>query len=175
MEFYVPEAVLRQLIETVVVCSALLSISATFLEVIVMACRERSIRLDWPGILTRWLALLAFSIPIALAAYVAGYLSTMSRTTAVGNLLPAVLALIGGLNVYVFGSETKNRVLVGYCTTVFVLMIFYGSQTGGYFREATREDRLRALSEQELRIKTFRSILGLNEDMPSWVVLSEPK
>jgi hypothetical protein len=99
----------------------------------------------------------------------------MSRTTAVGTVLPAVLALIGGLNIYVFGTDIKYRNLVCYCVCIFAVMLFYGSQYGAHLREMDREFRLRQLAGQELRIKTLRRNLGLPGDFPQWIVSSEPK
>ena len=37
------------------------------------------------------------------------------------------------------------------------------------------EDRLRALSEQELRVREYRRDLGLEDVFPNWVVTAEPK
>src|SRR5205823_14521276 len=53
-------------------------------------------------------ASLGFSIPTVLVGLVAGYLTGTSRSPAVGTIIPAVLALFGGLNVYFFGVESKN-------------------------------------------------------------------
>jgi hypothetical protein len=179
MDDYVPEILSGYLLITILICAVLLSAAGIVADL--------CYRLLVSGLATLrpfafgqdlaipLIKLLAFTFPIALTAYVAGYLSTMSRTTAVGAVLPAALTLIGGLNIYIFGSDTKYRVLVSYCVCVFVLMLFYGSQYGGYLREATREYRLRQLSVQEAHIRILRANLGLPEDFPSWVISSEPK
>src|SRR4051794_7536662 len=73
---------------------------------------------------------LGYLIPVALVGYIPGYLTGISRAPAVGNMIPAVLAVIGGLNIYFFGIESKNRVLVGYCVTAFTLVLFYGLLVG---------------------------------------------
>ncbi len=172
MEGYVPEAVVGELLATVFLAAAMLATVGFVVDVVAEAARGGMNWRRWPW---RAATLLAFTVPVALAAYVSGYLATMSRTTAVGNVLPAVLALLGGLNVYVFGTDTRHRVLVGYCSASFVIMLFYGTQVGAHLREATREDRLRALSEQELRVREYRRDLGLEDVFPNWVVTAEPK
>lgn len=175
MDLYVPEAVLGDLLVRVMLCAAVAATTGWLVDLVAVGARSGWTRIGWPGMMGRLLILFAATLPIALTAYVAGYLSTMNRVSAIGNVLPAVLALIGGANVYVFGSDTKNRALVGYCTTVLVLMLFYGSQTGAYLREATREERLNELSEMELRIRSQREALGLKPDLPAWLVSAEPK
>jgi hypothetical protein len=175
MDIYVPEAVLRQLIVTVALCAALAATAGWLIDLAAGVARSGWWQIDWSRAVGRFLILFGATLPIALTAYVAGYLATMNRVSAIGNVLPAVLALIGGANVYVFGSDTKNRALVGYCTTVLVLMLFYGAQTGAYFREATREERLNELSEMEFRVKNHRLLLELKPEMPAWLVSAEPK
>lgn len=175
MDVYVPEAVLRHLILTVVTCAGLAAVIGWVVDFGALVVRAGWAAIDWPKLAGRFCILFAATVPIALTAYVAGYLATMNRVSAIGTVLPAVLALIGGANVYVFGSDTKNRALVGYCTTVLVLMLFYGAQTGAYFREATREERLKELSEMEFRVKNHRLLLDLDPNMPGWLVSAEPK
>lgn len=172
MEEFVPELVVRDMLATVLLASAMLALVGFAVDTVAEAARGT---MDWRRWPWRAVALLAFTVPVALAAYVSGYLATMSRTTAVGNVLPAVLALLGGLNVYVFGTDTRHRVLVGYCSASFVIMLFYGAQVGGHLREATREDRLQAVAQQEFRLRAYRRDLGLPEEFPGWAVGSEPK
>jgi hypothetical protein len=109
------------------------------------------------------------SMPIGLTGFAAGTLTGMSRAPAVGTLIPAALALIGGMNVYIFGTDNRYKVVVGYSVCIFMLMLFIGIETGAFKREGQREPYFRLLSEQEFRIKTFRSNLSLPPDMPSWV------
>jgi hypothetical protein len=110
-----------------------------------------------------------FSIPVGLVAFTAGLLTGLSRAPAVGTVLPAVLALIGGLNVYIFGTENKFKLVVGYCVSVFVFMLLLGMQTGALQREHRREARLIDQSEQEVRIRDIRRRLDLPSDMPAWI------
>jgi hypothetical protein len=99
----------------------------------------------------------------------------LSRAGAVGNVLAAVLTLIGGLNIYVFGTDNKHKALVAYCASLFAFMLFYGTQTGAYIRESDREARLIDLTSQEIRIRTLRKNLGLPDDFPDWIISTEPK
>jgi hypothetical protein len=174
MEQYLPELVLGHTLLTVIIATLIIATLglSRLLAAGAPALRLLSLR---GTVLVPWIKFVAFTFPIALIAYIAGYLSTMSRTTAVGTVLPAVLTLIGGLNIYVFGTDIKYRVLISYCVCVFALMLFYGSQYGGYLREASRDYRLLQLTRQELQIKTVRRNLGLPEDFPPWLVSSEPK
>jgi hypothetical protein len=175
MDAYVPEAISGYMIFSVTVASIVLAVAALIVEVLFGFFVSKTIDLRAPALFSIWAKLFAFTFPIATTAYIAGYLSTMSRTTAIGAVLPAALTLIGGLNIYVFGADNKHRVLISYCVCVFAFMLFYGSQSGAYLRESSREYRLRQLAAQELRIKILRRNLGLQEDFPSWIILSEPK
>jgi hypothetical protein len=89
--------------------------------------------------------------------------------------VPAVLTLVGGLHIYLFGVEAKNRIVVGYCVFLFSLFLFYGVQEGAIQREYERADRLERLSEQEKQIRMYRLNLGLPEEVPNWITTGEPK
>jgi hypothetical protein len=117
----------------------------------------------------------AFTLPISLIGFSAGALAGLSRSPAIGNVLPAVLALLAGLSVYIFGTENRFKIVVGYSVTMFVIMLFLGVQTGAYQREQGREGYLKYLSEQEFRIRAFRKNLGLPEEMPGWITSSDAK
>jgi hypothetical protein len=99
----------------------------------------------------------------------------VGRVSAVGQVLPAVLALVGALNLYVFGTESRYRVLISYCVCVFAGMLFYGTQYGAYKRDIEREYRLEELMKVEARLKLMRNNLQLGDDFPSWLLGSEPK
>jgi hypothetical protein len=116
-----------------------------------------------------------FTLPIALIAFCAGDLTGLSRSSAIGSVIPAILALLAGLNIYVFGSENRFKILVGYCAFVLVFMLFLGIQTGAFQRESEREGYLKYLSEQEFRVRLFRKNLGLPEEMPAWISGSDSK
>ena len=116
-----------------------------------------------------------FSIPTVFVAYVAGYLTGISRAPAVGNLVPAVLALIGGLNIYLFGTERKNAALVGYSVFIFTLVLFFGFEIGIIDREDGRVARLVSLSDQEKSIRNYRENRELPPDPPAWILGGEAR
>src|SRR4051812_11671704 len=90
-----------------------------------------------------------FGIPVGAVAYGAGVLTGLSRSPAVGSVMPAVLAMIAGLSVYVFGTENRYKVLVGYSVSVLIFMLFFGIETGALNREEQREAYLLSISQIE--------------------------
>jgi UDP-N-acetylmuramyl pentapeptide phosphotransferase/UDP-N-acetylglucosamine-1-phosphate transferase len=119
--------------------------------------------------------LIGYSIPISIIGYLAGYLTAYSRTGAVGNVLPAIIAIIGGLNVYIFGSDARYKSLVAYCACLLTVMLFYGAEYGAYTRDRDQPTRLEELTRQELKLRTMRKNLGMPEDFPAWIISTEPK
>jgi hypothetical protein len=113
---------------------------------------------------------LAFGVPVGLLAFSSGFLTGLSRAPAVGSVMPAALALVGGLNIYAFGTETKYKVVIGYCVIVFVCLLFVGMEAGASQREGQREQSLIDLSQKEFRIRNVRKNLDLPPDMPSWII-----
>jgi hypothetical protein len=107
-------------------------------------------------------------VPIVLIAYIAGYLTGISGSAAVGNLIPAVLAFIGGLNVYLFGATSEYKTLSIYSIFLFAITLFYGVLDGGYEREGGREAQMQEFAARELRIRNYRQNLSLPPDPPSW-------
>jgi hypothetical protein len=116
-----------------------------------------------------------YSLPTTLIAFTAGYLTGISRAPAVGNVIPAVLALIGGLNIYLFGIEAKNRALVGYSVFLFSLVFFYGVWGGVLDREIGRVGRFVNLANQERTIRTYRQNRDLPADPPQWMLGGDTK
>lgn len=110
-----------------------------------------------------------FGLPVCLIGYVTGYLSGLSRASVLGTVLPSVLALLGGVNIYVFGSESKYKLVVGYCVSVLLIALFIGVEVGAGNREFCRESRLRRASQEEFRIRAFRNALGLPPDIAPWM------
>ena len=171
MNSYIPEHVTLNVIFSTLLLSAIISIIAgTVFAVFEVPCHgflRQAVRNS--------IVLLGYSFPIALIGYIAGYLSTMGRASAVAQVLPAVVALIGGLNIYVFGTDSKYRALIAYCVCVFAGMLFYGTQYGAYKRDIEQEVRLEELMKIEARLKLKRNNLQLGNDFPSWLLGSEPK
>jgi CDP-diglyceride synthetase len=113
-----------------------------------------------------------FSIPLGLLAAVAGYLTGISRSPVVGTVVPAVLTFMGALSVYataVTANQGMNKIAIGYSVFLFAFLFFHGVTTGAYQREYGNEGRIKALSQQELRIRKEREVLGLPVDPPKWL------
>lgn len=120
--------------------------------------------------------LLLYGTPAVLCGFIAGYVSGLSRTGVVGNLVPAVLAGLGGLMVYVFGSDTRYKTIVGYCITLFVLSVVIGLEHGSALRIWEREQRLAGQFEMEMRLRDQRRNLGLDLDKtPTWLPSDDAK
>jgi hypothetical protein len=116
-----------------------------------------------------------FTLPVSLIAFLAGDLTGLSRSPTVGAVLAAVLSLLAGLMVYVFGSDNRFKIVVGYSAFVFVFTLSVGVEGGAYRRESQRERYLMYLSEQEYRVRIFRKKLDLPDEMPAWIVGGDPK
>jgi hypothetical protein len=117
---------------------------------------------------------LGYCIPIALIGYLTGYLTGISRAPAVGSIVPAVLVLIGGLNIYFFGTDGKNKAIVGYTIFIFALLLLYGVQVGVLDREVGRVARFVDLSDQEKEIRNYRTNIDLLPDPLAWLLTGEP-
>ena len=121
-----------------------------------------------------FLLYLGVGLPIALIGYATGFLTGISRnSSAISSLLPAVLALIGGVSVYAFGSENKYRFVVGYCVCLLIVSLFYGTQRGAFDREFFREARLKNLFEMERRLQNYRMYRKLPDKAADWLLLGE--
>jgi hypothetical protein len=115
------------------------------------------------------------ALPIALLGFIVGFLIGVSRSPAIGTVIPAVLTLIGGLGIYVFGTENRFKVIVGYSVIVLVCTLLYGVERGAFDRESTREHRLNVIFEEEARLRAQRKNLGLPPEVPTWSIPAEPK
>jgi len=112
----------------------------------------------------------SFCLPIVMLGFASGYLTGISRVAAVGNLIPAMLTLVGGLSIFLFKTRSDSVTRsVGFSIFMFGFSIFYGIQVGAFDREYQQTDRLTALSDQELAIRNYRKNLGLPEDPPDWI------
>lgn len=114
------------------------------------------------------LADILMPIPIVLVAYIAGYLTGISGSPAIGNLVPATLAFIGGLNVYLFGVDIAFRAISLLGVFLFAVVLLYGVLDGAYKRVDEHETQMQILAEQELRIRNYRQNLNLPPDPPAW-------
>jgi len=172
MQAYVPETVTVYAVLTAITLALIVALIFSFIWAFIELLRSKNFFKSFSTIFT---PVAGFSIPISIVAYFSGLLTASSRTSAIANVIPAVLALIGGLNIYVFGSDNKHKVHVAFCVLLFSIMLFYGTEYGAYRREADRELRFEDLARQELQIRILRKNLGLPDEVPSWMTSSEPK
>jgi hypothetical protein len=156
---------------------AVIALAAALLLAIVVALHARFMATDGNPKKSFVAAFVLYSgvgLPIALIGYATGFLTGISRSaSAIGSLLPAVLALIGGVSVYAFGSDNKYRFVVGYCACLLIVCLFYGTQRGAFEREFFREARLRTMFEMERRLQNYRLNRNLPEKAADWLLLGE--
>tara|TARA_R110002020_G_scaffold471851_1_gene699306 strand:+ start:217 stop:795 length:579 start_codon:yes stop_codon:yes gene_type:complete len=65
---------------------------------------------------------------------VVGYSGGLSRESAVGEIIPAVLSLLGGLAVYIFGGKRSHSVLVSAGAAAFAIAMLWGFSFGAAVR-----------------------------------------
>jgi hypothetical protein len=171
MEVYAPESLTLYLIVTAIIFSAIIAV----LSAVIVTVVEGYFREFFSRFIANWRYLTSVSVPVGVIAFASGYLTSVSRSPAVGTVLPAVLALFGGLNVYIFGSESKYKGVTGYCVCLFAVMLLYGTQYGAFRLDRERTARLMELTRQELIIRTVRMNLDLPADIPVWILPSDLK
>jgi hypothetical protein len=70
---------------------------------------------------------------------VTGYLTGLSRESAVGAVLPAVLSLMGGLMVFLIGKAKESRNVVSISIVVFSFTLLLGSGWGAVMRDVAEK------------------------------------
>lgn len=136
---------------------------------------SKSERPYWGRLGSNVVPALGYAFPIVFVAFVAGYLTGLSRAAVLGSVVAAVLALIGGLNLYFLGTDNPNRGIIGASILVFTLMLLYGIEVGVVDREAARVTRLIQWSEQERQVRMWRQNRDLPAEPPAWLLTAEPK
>ena len=117
-----------------------------------------------------WLVRLGIfaGIPFGIIGVTSGYMTGLSRVGAISALVPAVLTLMGGVGVYLFGKGGKAAVSAAFAIINFAVMMLTGSLIGGYERVET-ENSLTSVEhaeqeiEKEFLINRYRRSLGLEE------------
>lgn len=74
----------------------------------------------------------------------AGFAGGMSRTGAVGNIIPAALALLGGLAVYLFGVDSTRGAIASITGGCLAVSLFFSYAVGAQLRnwgDDVREER----------------------------------
>jgi hypothetical protein len=111
-----------------------------------------------------FLVLLAFSM----LGVVTGFLTGISRTAAVGLVLPAILSLVGGLGIFLIGTDPARRIIVSLSVFAFSVNLLVGSNCGAITRTIAEEQTfgsnyLRKKALIEVQVREFRKALGLPE------------
>ena len=121
----------------------------------------------------------AFSAVLPLAAFlllglVAGYLTGLSRESAVGAVVPAVLSLMGAVSAVLIG-KTDNPRTSGRVSALILLLslgLLIGTTWGSAMRQAVMdfeasESELVRKSHVEMKVREFREAIGLPPEMPA--------
>jgi hypothetical protein len=144
-------AVLNAVATTLVVCIGI-SVLATLAIWISKGARQH--------LSSTFLAILAFS----LLGFVTGYMMGDSRESAVSAVLPAVLTLLGGATLFLFGSKgVQTQTVVSGSVIVFSLALFLGTHLGARLRfdfETAVADPMR-LRQRELDLEQNRHALAV--------------
>lgn len=80
------------------------------------------------------IAVIVFTL--ALTGVVAGYSGGISRVGVVGNLVPAILGLLGGVVIYLFGVDQSKGLIGSIATAALVTGFFLGYSYGAEKRSA---------------------------------------
>ena len=111
-----------------------------------------------------------YSLPVVALGYTIGYLAASARSADLSSLIPPVMTLVGGVSVYSFGLDMRNKVIVGYCVFVFSLVMLYGVYVGTAAREVGQVNHLISMSETEKQIRIYRENRDLPADFPAWML-----
>lgn len=122
---------------------------------------------------------LAFKIILPLSSFlllgmVTGYLTGLSRESAVGAVLPAVLSLVGGVAAVLIARATSQFMMLQTSGLIFVfaLGLLLGTTWGSAMRQAVddfeaSETELMRRSHIQKKVREFREALNLPPDMPA--------
>lgn len=93
-----------------------------------------------------WRTMLPLLLALALVGASAGISGGMSRSPAVGEIIPAFLGLLGGVAVYLFGVDQSKGLAASFGAAALAISLLLSYAAGSIFR-ATPEDHreLRAL------------------------------
>lgn len=84
---------------------------------------------------------------LALVGAAAGISGGMSRAPAVGDIIPAFLALLGGVAIYLFTIHDRKGTIASLCSAVLAISLVAGFSLASEYRNANSDDRreLRAI------------------------------
>ena len=82
-----------------------------------------------------WKSLFVLIFGLATLGAIAGIAGGTSRVGVVGDVIPAALALVGGVAAYLFGIDRSQGLVVSFCAAAFALALGFGYTTGAGNRE----------------------------------------
>ena len=115
------------------------------------------------------LCLVAFVF--GLLAAVTGIITAASRSSAVGDVLPAALGFIGAVALYVITKQKSEIPVAATAVTAFSAMLLFGTVLGSYERvravayQSAQEynfERLKTQADIEFVINSYRKSRGLD-------------
>ena len=107
----------------------------TVLALLASTLHKRSRRAaDKGGTMASFAQSLLYLTSFAFLGSASGFLTGNSRSAAVGDLVPAALAIFGALSVAILSSKSPYRALSITCALSFVLSILLGTVWGTQFR-----------------------------------------
>jgi uncharacterized membrane protein len=106
-------------------------------------------------------------VPFGIIGMTNGYLTALSRVSAISALVPAALTLVSAVAVYLVGKGGKTALLASFAVINFSTMMIVGGLIGGRERVET-EQAINSLaakykqSDDELALRQYRYRLGLD-------------
>lgn len=100
--------------------------------------------------------IVVLALGLAVLGAVSGVAGGMSRESAVGDIIPAALALVGGVAIYVFGADTSKGLISSCSAVAFAISLGVGYAGGaemrseGDFARTTHDFCLAELSDPDL-------------------------
>ncbi len=124
------------------------------------------------GLMTRTVRLAWLSgVPFAIVGIGVGYMTGLSRESAVGALIPAALTIIGGLGIYLYGKSKRAAVLATFTILNFTILLLIGVLFGAGQRSESERmlesiDYQKHLIENDFILKKYKRGLGLEKCLP---------
>ena len=99
---------------------------------------------------------------------VTGFLTGLSRTAAVGYVLPSVLSLVGGLAIFLIDKDPLKKLVISLLILVFSINLLVGAISGARSRSIAEEQKYSAKylmreAMVEIKVREFRKKLSLPE------------
>jgi len=73
-------------------------------------------------------------VAMAILGSISGFAGGLSRVGVVGDIIPAALALTGGVSAYLFGVDRSKGVIASLCAAAFALSLGFGYSSGASIR-----------------------------------------